>query len=182
MAKQDGEVNQTKSVKPQPPMISSGLDTRDKNGDAGMVEEIRELLFGARLREQEKQFQVLQARVADEMQNLQASISQRVDDIEGFLKQELRNLNERLKAEHDGWERACNKGGTDVSSIRELVLEKSRTLSEEMRASQSRQAQEMARDIKFLSETKLARSQMVELLNAWSLNIGYGSEEKNASH
>jgi len=169
----------SKPLRPQPPGAMSMA--QEPRGDGEKIEKVRELLFGARLREQEKQFQNLQDKITNQIQETRLTFEQKLSNLEVFLKQELNSVTNRIKTEHEGWERAWEKGISDLSSLRELVLEKTKLLADDFKSAQRKHEDQVARDIKFLSDTKLARSQMVEMLNAWSLNIGYSAEEeKNA--
>jgi hypothetical protein len=65
---------------------------------AGNLDKIRDILFGAQMRDYERRFFRLEERVTKEAHEAREDIRRRFDTLESFIKQELTALGDRLRA------------------------------------------------------------------------------------
>jgi hypothetical protein len=150
-----------------------------KESDGG-IEQVRELLFGARMKEQEKHFQSLQSKIESALQTARSDFEKRLESLEGFIKSEMKALADRVKTEHDGWENASDKAGMATSELRALLLNETKGIRDEVKAAQKKQSDEFLNDLHLLDETKVNRLQFIELLNDWSVKLGYEGDTKHS--
>lgn len=75
--------------------------TMDLMGAGGSLDKVRDILFGANMRDYEKRFTLLEDKLLKESGELRTEVKKRLDGLEAYVKKELESLNDRLKAEHD---------------------------------------------------------------------------------
>jgi len=68
---------------------------------AGSLDKVRDILFGAQVRDADRRFSRLEERVNKESVELKEDVRKRLGVLETFVKHELESLAERLKAEHE---------------------------------------------------------------------------------
>ncbi|NOT59631.1 MAG: hypothetical protein HOP19_05330, partial [Acidobacteria bacterium] len=66
----------------------------------GSVDKIRDILFGAQMREYDRRFSRLEDRLLKEASDLREDTRQHFDTLEGFIKSEFAALSDRLKTEN----------------------------------------------------------------------------------
>lgn len=71
----------------------------NQNLEAAPMEQVRELLFGAQLKEMETRFQRQEERFLREITDTRDSLKTRLDTLENFMKSEISSLLHRLKEE-----------------------------------------------------------------------------------
>ena len=69
--------------------------------DAANIEKVRDILFGAHMREQEKKILRMEQRAVKAIAQLKAETEKRFDSLENFIKTELASTNNRLQAEQN---------------------------------------------------------------------------------
>ena len=69
--------------------------------DAGNMDKIRYILFGAQMREQEKWYTRLEQRTFKEINSLKEETRKRFDSLENYIKNEIDMLSDRLQTEKD---------------------------------------------------------------------------------
>ena len=74
------------------------LSTED-NGQNGNLEKIRDILFGAQVRDHDRRFSTLEQNLVKEAAALRAELTKRFDALEAFMQQEVAVLSERLHHE-----------------------------------------------------------------------------------
>ncbi len=95
---EDGNVIQLLTNEPQPqPPHSSGQDTASPDN----LEKVRDILFGAQMRDYELRFTHLEEGLLKESADLREETRLRFDTLENFIKQEISALSDRVKAEMD---------------------------------------------------------------------------------
>ncbi len=70
-------------------------------GDAGNMDKIRYILFGAQMREQEKWYTRLEQRTFKEINSLKDETRKRFDSLENYIKNEIDMFSDRLQTEQD---------------------------------------------------------------------------------
>ncbi len=79
-----------------------GETTGGSSGDQGTPEsldKVRDILFGAQMRDSEKRFSNLEQRIQAEIANMREETRKRLDALETYITKELGSLAERLKSE-----------------------------------------------------------------------------------
>jgi chromosome segregation ATPase len=117
--------------------------------ESAPMEQVRELLFGAQLKDMETRFQRQEERSQREITDLRNALKTRIDSLENFMKSEVASLLHRLKDEQD--ERA------------EMIKAEQRERNENQRAEQRERTEAIAQVTKDLTaaneafERKLAK-------------------------
>jgi len=65
------------------------------------LEKVRDILFGAQVRDADRRFGRLEDRINKESADLKEDVRKRLGVLEQFVKRELESLAERIKAEHE---------------------------------------------------------------------------------
>jgi hypothetical protein len=82
----------------------------------GNIVQIREILFGSQMRDYEKRFGRLEARLSSEAAVLRDDIKKRLDTLEGYVKKEIESLNTDLKNEQEARAKALAALAAEVKS------------------------------------------------------------------
>ena len=72
---------------------------KDSQGSEAPMEQVREILFGAQLKDMEARFQRQEDRFVREIADTRESLKKRIDSLENFMKSEVSSLLSRLKEE-----------------------------------------------------------------------------------
>jgi DNA repair exonuclease SbcCD ATPase subunit len=160
----------------------------------GNIDNIREILFGAQMRQYEKRFQRLEELLAKELADLRKEMKRRLDALETFTKQESDALGERIKAEKDerkaglvdvgkeiaGLTKDLEKKagrledlfGKGLKELRSKLLEQSKALSEDLRSTGDSLLENLGKDIEELRQDKTDRAALISLFNEMALRLG----------
>jgi hypothetical protein len=90
-----------------------------ESSGAGNVEQIRDILFGAQMRDYEHRFSNLEARLTQEAAMLRDDIRARFDALELAMRQQFNALSESLGVERDNRTGAVNKVTDEVRVLRD---------------------------------------------------------------
>jgi DNA anti-recombination protein RmuC len=82
------------------PNGGDGKSTLD-DATAGSLDKVRDILFGAQVRDADRRFARLEERLSKEAADLKDDVRKRLGVLEQFVKSELESLAERLKSEHE---------------------------------------------------------------------------------
>jgi DNA repair exonuclease SbcCD ATPase subunit len=168
-------------------------------GAAGNVDKIRDILFGAQIREYERRFVRMEEVMQRETSELRADVRKRLDTIEGFFKQEMQTIAERLRSEREerieaDREAAHQLGETNKAlkksvaqieealaaaqrELRQNLLDQSRQLSDEIGQTQTRLSSSLERRSSELQESKADRSTLAAILMEMAMRIGDSAGE-----
>jgi hypothetical protein len=98
MNAEDGNVIQLPTNEPQPqPSHSSGQDQASPDN----LEKVRDILFGAQMRDYERRFAHVEEGLRRESTDLREETRLRFDSLENYIKQEIAALGASVKAEMD---------------------------------------------------------------------------------
>ena len=101
------------------PAASAPEPTAPESSGAGNVEQIRDILFGVQMRDYERRFSDLEARLTQEAATLRDDIRARFDALELAMRQQFNALSESLGNERDNRTGAVNKVSDDVRVLRD---------------------------------------------------------------
>ena len=109
------------------------------------VDRIREILFGAQMREQQQQVGRLEQRIAQELAEIRDEFRRRLDALENHVKEEIGALAERLAAERG---ERCERDDALARDIAEVAGSFSRRLHqlEEQMAKSNREMRQQLHD------------------------------------
>ncbi len=85
------------------------------------VGKIRDIIFGANMREYEARFNTLDEQLGKEAKRLRVEIDQRMDKLEDFVKAELSRLGEQLLAEKRERREEEKSIGNDMSTLEDRL-------------------------------------------------------------
>lgn len=161
----------------------------------GSLDKVRDILFGANMRDYEKRFVQMEEKFIAEAADLRIEVRKRCDALETYVKREIDALNERLKSERN--ERlAAEKESTqetrdfmknsekklnqlDESLIKtqrdlhEQMLSQSKELSEEIRQKAEGLAAAMERAVKELRNEKTDRQALAALFTEVAMRLNH---------
>jgi hypothetical protein len=162
-------------------------------GSGGSVDKIRDILFGAQIREYEKRFGRLEEQLLKEAAVLRDEARKRFDLLEAYFKTEFESLGDQLKAEqHERTEavkdlsrelreaaQALEKrlaqldgqGAKNDRERRQQLLEQSKNLSEEIRQKYLELSATLERKVEELRTDKTDRSALASLFMEVALRL-----------
>ncbi len=159
----------------------------------GNIDNIREILFGAQARQNEKRFQRLEDLLAKEGADLREEINRRFDALESYVKQENDALAERVDSEKN--ERASSlkelnrevgaltrdlekKAGSlgdkltkGMKDLRGQILEQSKSLSSEIRDKGNVVLSDLGKEIEELRTEKTDRAALTALFTEMAMRL-----------
>ncbi len=97
----------------------------------GNVDKIRDILFGAQMRDYETRFARLEESLLRESADLRETTRKRFDALETYLKQELEALHSRLKAEREERTETHRHAANQAKDLHESLLAKIRDLDDQ---------------------------------------------------
>jgi seryl-tRNA synthetase len=180
-----GDESAVSSVSVQTPHASVGATEN--------VDRIREILFGSQMREYGQRFSQLEERLLRETSELKTEVRRRLDSLEAYTRQEVDALSDRLKTERNertqtvdrvfreatdatrALERRLNQSDEQVSKdlreLRQLMLERHRTLSDELTQCVSKSELLQNRRLEELRANAVDRIALASLLAEVALRI-----------
>jgi len=82
-------------------MENNHSGSKDQISGGAPMEQVREILFGAQLKDMEIRFKRQEERLLREIHDVKDSLKKRLDSLENFMKSEVSSLLDRLKREQD---------------------------------------------------------------------------------
>ena len=153
----------------------------------GNVDKIRDILFGGQMRDYERRFADLEARLTNNVEQLSSNFEKRVERLDAFAKREIEKLGEQLKDEskarkEDGkqgskefkalaqqFESWCTELegqiGSETHDLRRLLKEKGDELSGMIHDTDEQLRENLAIETRNLADGKLAREDLATLLS-----------------
>lgn len=176
---------------------SAGIASRppaiDEQG--GNVDKIRDILFGAQMREYDARFARLEETLLKESSDLRESTTRRIDSLESYLRKELESLVTRLKVERDERVSAVKDLSGELTNLAESLsaairetqdaaaeadrglrshqLEQSKALIDQIRTNQERVLAVLDRRFQELQNSKTDRAALAELLAEAALRLNH---------
>ena len=159
----------------------------------GNIDKIRDILFGANMRDYEARFARLEEALMKEAAELRESTRRRFETLENYVKQEMDALQVRLKTErdersdassqhsrelHDASEALGRKirevddrSASEARDLRQDILNQSRTLMDELRARHEAIASLLDRRFHELQHNKTDRAALASLLTELAMRL-----------
>ena len=161
--------------------------------EAGNVDQIRDIIFGAQMRDYEKRFARLEKRVLNESESLRAETNGRLDSLETYIKQEVASLNDSIASErgereddtrHLSGELSKQNDDTDKkltqlqnsqaqgqSDLRDNILEQSKNLLAELQNVRNSLSTSLEQSVEELREDKTDRKALADMFSEFALRL-----------
>jgi len=167
------------------PQPAGGETAATDQGEPGNIDKIREIIFGGHMRDYDKRFTRLEARLVKEVADLRDDTKHRFEVLEMFIKREFEALAERLQTEQRHREestQSLSRALTETSQaleaklvqfdassargqrdLRTQILDQSRSLSEEIRQKHAEMSTALEREVADLNHEKPSRSHLASM-------------------
>ena len=159
----------------------------------GNVDKIRDILFGSQMRDYDKKFARLEERLLKESADLREELKRRFASLESFMKSEVEVLNDAQKAEKNARDEALKnldgklgetakafdrraaqadeQSGKAQRDLRQLMLDETKRLSEEIAEKNSDVAAELGRESQELRGMMTDKHALSDLFAELSLRL-----------
>jgi DNA anti-recombination protein RmuC len=166
--------------------------TRDLPAGANL-EKVRDILFGAQIRDYDRRFARLEERLVKEVADAREDARRRFDQLESFIRQEVAALGERLRAENQQRSQATEEITRELRDtskalhqkvhqsdeqtsqahreIRQQILDQSKNLSDEIRQKYEELAAALAREARELRSDKADRAALSNLFTELAMRL-----------
>lgn len=170
----------------------AGQPNQDLAG-VGNIEKIRDILFGAQMRDYERRFGRLEERLLKEAADAREDTRRRFDSLESFIKQEIGALSERLRSENqqrsqsseeitrelrDSARSLTNKiNSLDENTsqaqreLRQQLLDQAKNLTDEIRHKHDDLSAALAREARELRNDKTDRAALSNLFTELAMRL-----------
>ncbi len=115
------------------------------------VDKIRDILFGAQMRDYEKRFSALEERILKELSALRSDSDARMDELEGYIRSEVDAVSDALSAERKERESGEKDINKDIHSLEKELEQKSGDLADKMMKGQRELREKLLEQSKSLS-------------------------------
>ena len=176
---------------------ASANSSSDEN-TGGSVDKIRDILFGAQMREYDRRFTRLEERLLKEASDLREETRQHFDTLESFIKSEFAALSDRLKTEN----RQRDEMGAEMNTrlqesakalerklmqldeltaqnqraLRQQMLEQAKTMNDELRRKYEELGSVIAREADSLRHDKTDRAALADLFTEVAMRLNHDFE------
>jgi len=180
------------------PSDQGAASAKNRSADAtelggGNLEKVRDILFGAQMRDADKRIARLEERVAQDMADFRDETKKRFDALESFIRNEFDTLSQRLKAEQT--ERTASskelahsikEASDELSSrittlddetagrqreLRQQILDQSKSLSEDIRQRSDQLGATLNREVRDLQSEKTDRTALAALFTEMAMRL-----------
>jgi DNA anti-recombination protein RmuC len=174
------------------PVPGNGKAAGDEPGTANL-DKVRDILFGAQVRDADRRFAKLEERIAKETADLKEDVRRRLGVLEQFVKHEVESLADRLTTEHEARtdankdlsrelreaSKASEKKFGQVDDhiarvqrdLRQQLLETHQKISDEIRQQAQDQLARLARESSELRNDKVDRGALAAMLTEIAMRL-----------
>jgi DNA repair exonuclease SbcCD ATPase subunit len=157
---------------------SQGVD------EGASIEQIRDILFGAQIRDFEKRFARVEQRLIKEITSLKDESRKRFDSLESYIGKEVESLSDRLKAEQDKRTESVKELSGQLKDTNKLLEKRAGKLDDQLGKSSRELRQQILEQYKNLSdeiqqkheETSVMLEQLAQELRAEKVDLATLSE------
>lgn len=175
------------------PSASASFPSAEPVETTGNLDKVRDILFGAQLREVEKKLQRLEEKLHKELSDLREDVRRRSDAQEQKVKLELDALSDRLRSEREGRDDAVlgvhnalkdhatatqkrhaqidEQIGRAQRDLRQQIADHSSTLAEEIRRRSEELVGLLSKSVSELREEKTDKRALVALFGELALRL-----------
>jgi hypothetical protein len=123
------------------------------------IDKVRDILFGAQMRDYDRRFARLEERLLKETVDLKDDVKKRLAALEQYVKQEVEALGDRLSAEHDGREDAAKTIRQELRETGTTFDRKTATIEDQAARAQRELRQQLLEQQQRLSDELQSRHQ-----------------------
>ena len=179
---------------------SAELKAVEHSSETGSVDKIRDIIFGNQMRDYEKRFTHMEERLLQEIRDLRDETKNRLDTIQSYIQKEIDSLSDRLNTEQkmrtesldkvanefkaeakvisENIKRLEDQQSKDSRSLREQLLEQSKSFSDEISKKHDESSAALDRSVQQLRTDTVERSALSELLMEMAVRMSDGLGEK----
>lgn len=152
--------------------------------EGASIEQIRDILFGAQIRDFEKRFARVEERLIREVTSLGDESRKRFDSLESYIGKEVESLSDRLKAEQDKRTESVKELSGQLKDTNKLLEKRAGKLDDQLGKSSRELRQQILEQYKSLSddirqkheETSVMLEQLAQELRAEKVDFATLSE------
>jgi len=152
--------------------------------EGASIEQIRDILFGAQIRDFEKRFARVEERLIREVTSLGDESRKRFDSLESYIGKEVESLSDRLKAEQDKRTESVKELSGQLKDTNKLLEKRAGKLDDQLGKSSRELRQQILEQYKNLSddirqkheETSVMLEQLAQELRAEKVDFATLSE------
>jgi hypothetical protein len=152
--------------------------------EGASIEQIRDILFGAQIRDFEKRFARVEQRLIKEVTSLGDESIKRFDSLESYIGKEVESLSDRLKAEQDKRTESVKEISGQLKDTNKLLEKRAGKLDDQLEKSSRELRQQILEQYKNLSaeiqqkhkETSVMLEQLAQELRAEKVDLATLSE------
>ncbi len=175
------------------PQVVTSAQTLQEVAGGGNIDKIRDILFGAQMRDYERRFFRLEERLVKEAADAREDTRRRFDALESFIKQEISALGDRLRSENQQRSQAdedltrelrdaARALGNKINALdentsqaqrelRQQLLDQARNLADEIRLKHDDLSAALAREARDLRHDKTDRAALSNLFTELAMRL-----------
>lgn len=172
--------------------------TSGEHPHMGNLNRVRDILFGAEMREYEKKFSRLEERLLKVSSELKDEVRRSLDSLEGYVKQEVESILEQIKTERNervdatdnltrelreaekSLERKVSQvddqSAKNYRDLRQQLLDQSKSLTDEIRQKSTELTEKMSQFVQDLRTTKTDRYALASLFTEVALQLSHDAK------
>lgn len=170
-----------------------GSDDTISDGTTENLDKVRDILFGAQMRDQDKRFARLEEKLGKEIADVRDQLLKRLGSLEEYFKGEVDGLVERIKGESTARSAAIREVNGELSALtkahekavaelesklgdaqrelRKALLDQSKSLRDEVQSTQQTVMSALERHVSALRAEKTDRHALADLLTEVALKL-----------
>ncbi|ULA65429.1 MAG: hypothetical protein LZF86_210034 [Nitrospira sp.] len=165
----------------EPSTSPSHFPPAGDNTQNGNLEKIRDILFGAQVRDHDRRFSALEQNLAKEAAALKAELTKRFDSLEAFMQQEVAILSSRLQQEQQARGEAMQHLVRDLTSLGAVVERNATSLVEQAGHSERTLRQEILGHVSALNDIiRSTQDQLSDSLNRSVADLRHAKTDRTA--
>lgn len=159
----------------------------------GNVDQIRQILFGGKMRDYEKRFGELENRLTKSIEQLSSRVEKRIDRLDSYTKREIDKLTDQLKIERkargdddkknsselehfvqqvEGWFSEVEENlDSEIHSLRASLKEQGEELSGEIEEAAEQISSSLEGEAREIADSKLAREDLAAIFSELALRL-----------
>jgi hypothetical protein len=159
----------------------------------GNLDKVRDILFGAQVRESDRRFARMEEKLAKDNDDLRAEVRKRLDALEAYIKAELETLTDRLKSEEtsrteavadvaQGLKEAVKNFDKRVAQLddqmlkgqrdlRQQLLDQSNRFTDDLQQTQNTAATQLERAVEHLQSDKTGNAALASMFTEMAMRL-----------
>jgi DNA repair exonuclease SbcCD ATPase subunit len=162
-------------------MVKKTEATQPENMETGNVDQIRDILFGAQMRDYEQRFSRLEERVLNESDALRSETNNRLDALEDYIKQEVSSLVDQISNERGEREDDTRHLTDELNKNIESIDKKISQVQDKLTQGQGESREALLEQSKsLLAEIQSVRTSLTEQLNKNTDKLEHNKTDRKA--